>query len=199
MANIPPFGLRMQPSLKARVEAAARANNRSLNAEIIATLEEAYPAPKSPNSLLGLNFLYFQWFSGNWHSLDYDSWERFRAGEIVSHIFSRMIEDRNYFVVVVFDDDDGYLCNVIVHNYVILDGKLQWGADEYLSESEIGDYDRLMIASSYTPADEDLLRRLRKKMEPAFKLPAIAVDRLREKLAGFAPDEVLEPLLERVS
>lgn len=39
MANIPPFGLRMQPDLKARIEDAARANNRSLNAEIIARLE----------------------------------------------------------------------------------------------------------------------------------------------------------------
>lgn len=41
MANIPPFGLRMQPDLKAKVEDAARSNNRSLNAEIIARLEES--------------------------------------------------------------------------------------------------------------------------------------------------------------
>lgn len=39
MANIPPFGLRMQPELKARIEEAAKANNRSLNAEIVARLE----------------------------------------------------------------------------------------------------------------------------------------------------------------
>lgn len=45
MANIPPFGLRMQPDLKARVEASARQNNRSLNAEIVACLEERFPAP----------------------------------------------------------------------------------------------------------------------------------------------------------
>lgn len=36
----------MPPDLKARVKAAAEANNRSMNAEIIATLEEKYPAPK---------------------------------------------------------------------------------------------------------------------------------------------------------
>lgn len=41
MANIPPFGLRMQPDLKARVEAVARLNNRSLNAEIVARLEKS--------------------------------------------------------------------------------------------------------------------------------------------------------------
>ncbi|WP_406873316.1 hypothetical protein WHT83_06360 [Aminobacter sp. P9b] len=45
MANIAPFGLRMQPDLKARVEDAAKLNNRSLNAEIVAVLEEKYPAP----------------------------------------------------------------------------------------------------------------------------------------------------------
>ena len=45
MANITPFGLRMQPDLKARVEAAAESNTRSLNAEIVAALEEKFPAP----------------------------------------------------------------------------------------------------------------------------------------------------------
>ncbi|MBM6397921.1 Arc family DNA-binding protein [Ochrobactrum anthropi] len=43
VANIPPFGLRMQPDLKRRVEEAAAKNNRSINAEIVATLEEVYP------------------------------------------------------------------------------------------------------------------------------------------------------------
>lgn len=43
MANITPFGLRMQPELKTRIEHAARANNRSLNAEIVAALEEKFP------------------------------------------------------------------------------------------------------------------------------------------------------------
>lgn len=36
----------MPPDLKARVKAAAEANNRSMNAEIVATLEEKYPAPR---------------------------------------------------------------------------------------------------------------------------------------------------------
>ncbi len=39
VASITPFGLRMQPTLKARIEADARANNRSLNAEIVARLQ----------------------------------------------------------------------------------------------------------------------------------------------------------------
>lgn len=42
MANIAPFGLRMQPDLKVRVETAAKANNRSLNAEIVERLERSF-------------------------------------------------------------------------------------------------------------------------------------------------------------
>lgn len=37
----------MPPDLKDRVASAAIANNRSMNAEIVATLEEKYPAPLS--------------------------------------------------------------------------------------------------------------------------------------------------------
>lgn len=39
MANITPFGLRMQPDLKARIEEGARLTGRSLNAEIVHRLE----------------------------------------------------------------------------------------------------------------------------------------------------------------
>ncbi|MGV8987820.1 MAG: Arc family DNA-binding protein [Cypionkella sp.] len=44
--NIAPFGVRMPPALKERVQAAAKAANRSLNAEIVAALEEKYPVPE---------------------------------------------------------------------------------------------------------------------------------------------------------
>lgn len=43
--RIPPYGLRMPPDLKQRVEASAKANGRSLNAEIVTALEYQYPAP----------------------------------------------------------------------------------------------------------------------------------------------------------
>lgn len=56
MANIPPFGLRMQPELKARIEAAAKANNRSMNAEIVARLEEFDRLQEKLE----------QWAAGNW-------------------------------------------------------------------------------------------------------------------------------------
>lgn len=41
-ANIPPFGLRMQPELKERIEAAATTSGRSMNAEIVQRLEESF-------------------------------------------------------------------------------------------------------------------------------------------------------------
>lgn len=42
MAAITPFGLRMQPDLKARIETAAEESGRSMNAEIIARLEQTF-------------------------------------------------------------------------------------------------------------------------------------------------------------
>lgn len=45
----PQFKLRLPLDLKNRVEAAARAQNRSINAEIIQTLEKAYPGNRDIN------------------------------------------------------------------------------------------------------------------------------------------------------
>ena len=42
LANIAPFGLRLQPELKERIKEAAELHGRSMNAEIVAILEE-YP------------------------------------------------------------------------------------------------------------------------------------------------------------
>ncbi|KSV84563.1 hypothetical protein N183_12110 [Sinorhizobium sp. Sb3] len=40
LANIAPFGLRMQPELKERIKESAELNGRSMNAEIVAILED---------------------------------------------------------------------------------------------------------------------------------------------------------------
>jgi len=42
IGNIAPFGLRMLPDLKARIEEAAADSGRSLNAEIVARLEQSF-------------------------------------------------------------------------------------------------------------------------------------------------------------
>lgn len=49
-ANIAPFGLRMQPELKAKVEEAARGSERSMNAEIVARLQDSFQ-PESTSDL----------------------------------------------------------------------------------------------------------------------------------------------------
>ena len=40
------FMLRLPDGMRDRIKAAADSNNRSMNAEIVATLEERYPAPE---------------------------------------------------------------------------------------------------------------------------------------------------------
>lgn len=40
------FQVRLPDGMRDRIKAAAAANNRSMNAEIVATLEEKYPPPK---------------------------------------------------------------------------------------------------------------------------------------------------------
>lgn len=41
ISDVPPFGLRMLPDLKKRIEEAAEKSRRSINAEIVARLEES--------------------------------------------------------------------------------------------------------------------------------------------------------------
>jgi len=43
------FALRLPDGMRERIKAAADQNNRSMNAEIVATLERAYPLPKPPS------------------------------------------------------------------------------------------------------------------------------------------------------
>ncbi len=48
IANIAPFGLRLRPELKGRIEAAARSNGRSMNSEIAARLEWSLGQDEEP-------------------------------------------------------------------------------------------------------------------------------------------------------
>lgn len=47
ISNVPPFGLRMLPDLRAKVEEAAAQTGRSLNAEIIARLEHSFDSSRA--------------------------------------------------------------------------------------------------------------------------------------------------------
>lgn len=46
--DIAPFGVRMPPDLKSRVEAAATNGGRSINAEIVTRLEQSFSLVSSP-------------------------------------------------------------------------------------------------------------------------------------------------------
>jgi hypothetical protein len=188
----------MSEGLRERIKSAAEANNRSMNAEIVATLEEAYPVPRMPNLSSDLELVYFQWHGGEWKSVDADSWERFRFDEAPQHIIDRMTEGRNFFVVAVIDREIG-LCNLISHAYK-LDGRRAISiAEDYLSEEEKEEYSRIWHQPSMTPHDEQRLQFLREKMEPAFKLPPEAILLLQERLKRIASEEVIERLLKRIS
>lgn len=45
------FQVRLPLGMRDRIKAAAEANNRSMNAEIVATLEEKYPAPSPADAI----------------------------------------------------------------------------------------------------------------------------------------------------
>jgi len=45
--------VRLPDGMRDRIKAAAERNNRSMNAEIVATLEEKYPAPAIDRAVLG--------------------------------------------------------------------------------------------------------------------------------------------------
>jgi hypothetical protein len=47
-AHIAPFGLRMQPELREKLEKVANEAGRSLNAEIVARLQASFEAPQAP-------------------------------------------------------------------------------------------------------------------------------------------------------
>lgn len=189
--------VRLPDGMRDRIKAAADANNRSMNAEIVATLEAAYPAPRPlPNADLAIHV--FQWYSEDWHPVDWDSWMRFRAGEAPQHIVSRMTEKNNYFVLHVFDEDR-FLRNIISQNYVLKNGRYEWAGFDYLSDDEIQDYNRLMVTLAPTEEHKRRIRELRRKMEPAFTLPPNAVAKLRDMLTGLASENFLEALLDRVS
>ena len=51
---IPPYSLRMPQELRDRLESVAKGNHRSLNAEIIARLEESLAEPERPSLTTGI-------------------------------------------------------------------------------------------------------------------------------------------------
>lgn len=185
--------VRFPDGLRERIKKAADKNNRSMNAEIIATLEDVYP-PIFTFPLSDLEMMVLQWYNETWHSVGWDEWLRFRSGDPSTQITDRMVDKFNFFVVAVFNENRT-LTNVIIHNYLSAENGYLSAAFDRLDEDEINQYNRLMTATSATKDDEALLRDIRRKMEPALTLPDISIPKLKEKLKQFAPENVVGYIL----
>jgi hypothetical protein len=192
------FMLRLPPGMRDRIKAVADRNGRSMNAEIVSTLEETYPLPWMRDLLSDLQLLAFQWSSGDWRPLDEDSWAQFRMGTAPAHITDRMDNGTNHFVVAVIDKEDG-LVNLISNTFKLVNGRPESVAEDYLTDEERSEYGRIYIQQATTKEDERRLRQLQKKMEPAFKLPADAARNLREKIIGLAPADTIDRLIKKIS
>jgi hypothetical protein len=192
------FMLRLPTGMRDRIKAVADKNGRSMNAEIVATLEDVYPAPRRRRQLSDLQLLPFQWSSGEWRLIDEDTWANFRMGTEPSYIIDRMIDGVNYFVVAVIDNVDG-LVNLIPNPSKLVNGRAVSAAEDYLTDEEKIEYGRIFLAQTMTKDDERRLRQLRDKMEPAFRLPEEAASALREKLSGIAPEATVDRLLHDIS
>jgi len=187
------YTIRVPADLYERIKVAA--GEKSVNAEIVEALELAYPIlrPQQQN----LRLFHFQWYAGEWYAIDEDSWARFRAGDIPSHLARRMQPKNNHFIVAVVDEEVG-LVNLISHNYHLKDGSCVLAADDYLSDQEKADYAWLMKSPTATEDDEQRLKSLREKMHPAFALPSAAVPKLKDILKGLASEDALDQLLNQI-
>ena len=92
----PPAGMRE------RIKAAAEANNRSMNAEIVATLEEKYPAPPDVGFDVELTAMsdWLEYIDAAPNDVEFEQ----RLSEVNSRL-SRSSTKRK-FIVRVFDDEE---------------------------------------------------------------------------------------------
>jgi len=140
--RIAPYGLRMPDDLKGRVQTAADANNRSMNAEIVATLEEKYPAPKQDLSLSELNALLA-------HVLQAETLEDFEArlkktNEQIQHtgaelIFSGDRSGRSTLLLrpaVADPDHIASLISAVLTDPAALASALDFGQNDNLSDTK---------------------------------------------------------------
>ncbi len=194
----PQFKLRLPAALKDRIERAASQNNRSMNAEIVAALEDAYPSPIPapyffPGSDTGM--LVLHWNSRSWIAVDWDSWQHLRLGEVNASSLPDMSDQNNYFVIVVLDKN-GKLWNLIASNLRIQGDRFDDAGFHLLTKDERSEYSRLMSSPTATAIDDKRLHDLREKMVKAYHLPSDAIVKLREVLIGIAPVRVVDKLIQ---
>ncbi|MEH6721029.1 MAG: Arc family DNA-binding protein [Aurantimonas endophytica] len=209
--NSEQFQLRMPDGMRERIRTAAESNDRSMNAEIVATLEEKYPAP-SPlyvRDVTGLYMGVLHWSEdqGDWTSLDWDVWTRFRSKDWDVWIQDSALdpaipaypgfpEGKNYFVVLVSDTEDD-VKNLIPHYYELdSHGNVVGTVFDVLTEEEREAFKRMMVASTSTPAEDRYYSELCGKMNPHLRPPAYTIPSLRDKIKRSCRAPNLDKLLK---
>lgn len=192
------FMIRFPDGMRDRIKAAADANNRSMNAEIVATLEDAYPAPQLDDFTSEFSQFQLQWCAGEWKPVDFASWRRFLGGEAIPDIVNRMTSTNNYFVIGIMDVDDGLIilrCN----NFRLKNGKVVSTTDDYISEEEKAEYAEIWKKPHTTEKDKARIKFIQDKMTLALRIPAEAASKLIDHLKPLASNEVIEKLVKRIS
>lgn len=92
VSTIPPFGLRLQPALKTRLEESASANNRSLNAEISQRLQESIDGVAAAPAREGMTAVSIQLPTDVFEQID--SQAKFFKHTIDDEIASRLASTR---------------------------------------------------------------------------------------------------------
>lgn len=109
-----------------------------------------------------LRVLHWQPAKDRWEAIPWEAWAAFRGHEAPSVGLPGISGGVHYFVVCVYD---GALpVNIIPHKYLIeADGSM--GAANFggLTREEREDFDRLMIAKTLSPRDEERLNEIRRK------------------------------------
>ncbi|MBQ0707867.1 Arc family DNA-binding protein [Ochrobactrum sp. AP1BH01-1] len=192
------YVLRLPDGMRDRIKLAAEKNNRSMNAEIVATLEEAYPPPLAapyyfPGSDIGM--LVLHWNSRSWAFIDWENWMHLKFGEVDASSLPNASDQHNYFVTAVLDKS-GKLWNLIVNNLLINGNRFDDAGFQLLTKEERSEYSRLMSAATATAIDDKRLNDLRKKMIKAYRLPDDSIPKLRDVLIGIAPAPVVDKLIK---
>jgi uncharacterized protein (DUF1778 family) len=185
--------IRMPAELRDRISAAADRNGRSMNAEIVLALEEAFPFPLMDNAsqlYSGLLLLVLHWRRGKWEPISGDDWAIFIQQKQTGPVREMLVEGSNYFALLVISQNED-LSNIVVHHYYLHDGNVRSMLGESLTRLEKEEYDRFMLAEDLTDEEEDRLEELREKMHQDVLLPSEAFAELvQQSQLIFSHDDI---------
>jgi hypothetical protein len=191
----------MPDGMRERIRAAAESNDRSMNAEIVATLEEKYPAPsplyvRDEHTDLYMGVLHWSEDRKDWRTVDWDVWKEFRSLDKPKMSYPGFPEGDNYFFVLVFDGNDD-IRNIIPHFYRLdRQGNVVGTAFDVLTQEEQKEFKRMMIGADPKPSDDRYYSELCAKMNPYLRPPSYTISILRNKILSSSAAPSLDKLLK---